>query len=724
MPERRIRIATWNVAKISTRDVKLQLLSDTLRAERVEICVVTETHQRDDTKLRLLATKGWHIWTTQPSTASGAGVMVMADSAKGWSGTPIETGCDDLVPVRLVRDDLEQSYTIVVDDTGYTQVNTVEVKWQYNGGLRTDHGLTIMSMSAKRTEGDGEDGADKDSSRRKRRKLNGVHKEQPYLHEVTESELQRLVDTALENYENCAREAHKRYYKEHYKEIDEKLAQQNPKEGWDIAKTDLKAVDKGARRSLPLMKNKAGRLALTAEESAQNWREYWKGLATYNPNDNRFDATHRDQIDGVLAKMVELEEQAALRDCARREREREPEESRESEDDEEEEESDSGTEDEAEEEAMQRLEQIEEQLEQMKQAYVAPLGMEDRRETIELLNAARTSAAAVAGGSTVALLTEMGLEPAVVLQLRGVMQLWRMALSREGDTVMGGVWGLMEQHVKRGTAAPDSFNMQVRALKERYPNQMDALSGIEKLPGSTDGWKAVTADLVKERKRAWYHSETLFNGGIGESCECDSCCGLWWSADMLRPRGRVREGSRHAYGQLRTVTDDDGAQMEQMPDSPAPYLQRPYTHLDAEHVRSAYEMCVEVAVADADNGAAMPNRGVVVVMSKRLRMAAAQAVGKTARPTPPKGMAARRRYRRRRHGPSFPKKWGWDHDLSHGDEMVAQIKAGRGRSPSGRAREDRHTQPAKAKRRKNKKSKAARRAAKNATGNDEERGGS
>ena len=57
------------------------------------------------------------------------------------------------------------------------------------------------------------------------------------------------------------------------------------------------------------------------------------------------------------------------------------------------------------------------------------------------------------------------------------------------------------------------------------------------------------------------------------------------------------------------------------------------------------------------------------------RAAAAQAVGKTARPTPPKGRAARRRYRRRRHGPSFPKRWGWRHDLSHGDEMVAQIKA-------------------------------------------------
>ena len=82
-----VHFATWNVRNISTTDEALQSLSATLRLEQIEVCVITETHEKDDRALKKLRAMGWEVWVRERCSGAGAGVVLLTDANTGQRNT-------------------------------------------------------------------------------------------------------------------------------------------------------------------------------------------------------------------------------------------------------------------------------------------------------------------------------------------------------------------------------------------------------------------------------------------------------------------------------------------------------------------------------------------------------------------------------------------------------------------------------------------------------------
>jgi hypothetical protein len=62
-----------------------------------------------------------------------------------------------------------------------------------------------------------------------------------------------------------------------------------------------------------LARNKNGVAARDARESAHNWRESWKEVGTYRPEDVAYDKEHLASVEHELERISTLEEQRAQR---------------------------------------------------------------------------------------------------------------------------------------------------------------------------------------------------------------------------------------------------------------------------------------------------------------------------------------------------------------------------------------------------------------------------
>ena len=85
------------------------------------------------------------------------------------------------------------------------------------------------------------------------------------------------------------------------------------KHAWDTIQETRKRSRSGAGRATPWAQSREGAAAHSAHESAQNWRECWKQVGEYRPEDTTYDAEHRARIESELERISELEEQRAHR---------------------------------------------------------------------------------------------------------------------------------------------------------------------------------------------------------------------------------------------------------------------------------------------------------------------------------------------------------------------------------------------------------------------------
>lgn len=87
----------------------------------------------------------------------------------------------------------------------------------------------------------------------------------------------------------------------------------NRKHAWDTIQDTRKRSRDGAGRAVPFARNRKGKVASNARESAQNWRASWMEVGEYRPNDPVYDKEHRQEIERELERISELEEQRAQR---------------------------------------------------------------------------------------------------------------------------------------------------------------------------------------------------------------------------------------------------------------------------------------------------------------------------------------------------------------------------------------------------------------------------
>jgi hypothetical protein len=78
----------------------------------------------------------------------------------------------------------------------------------------------------------------------------------------------------------------------------------NRKHAWDTIQDTRKRSRDGAGRAVPFARNRKGKVASDARESAQNWRESWMEVGEYRPDDPVYDRDHRREVERELQRIL------------------------------------------------------------------------------------------------------------------------------------------------------------------------------------------------------------------------------------------------------------------------------------------------------------------------------------------------------------------------------------------------------------------------------------
>ena len=164
--------------------------------------------------------------------------------------------------------------------------------------------------------------------------------------------------------------------------------------------------------------------------------------------------------------------------------------------------------------------------------------------------------------ANVSMLMESGLSPACVLRARGLLGLWRVAQSREPQSLLGMAWGSGEEY--RMQLGRECINNAVKEIVREHAGDVEWPE-----PDLKKEWKEVIGEVSNKVLRAWYRREVK-SSVTGRRAEY----GLIREAEVraeyaMQPRAHLHTAQRIAQHLLDT-----------MPSTPAPFTKLSLSAID------------------------------------------------------------------------------------------------------------------------------------------------
>ena len=106
-----VKIATWNVANMSTTETALAYMSSVLNRHSIDFLALTETHLEDDLLVGRLRSMNWNVEVRERDNSSTGGVAIVIH--KAWDYELVQTDDENVICILAKHPSLHIEYLIV-----------------------------------------------------------------------------------------------------------------------------------------------------------------------------------------------------------------------------------------------------------------------------------------------------------------------------------------------------------------------------------------------------------------------------------------------------------------------------------------------------------------------------------------------------------------------------------------------------------------------------------
>ena len=129
-------------------------------------------------------------------------------------------------------------------------------------------------------------------------------------------------------------------------------------------------------------------------------------------------------------------------------------------------------------------------------------------------------------------IVECGLSPGVSVQVQGVLRFYRIAKTREDNSMLGAMWEIVEAD-RKTFGITEGINWEVARLLEKYKDEEWPIFE------NKEGWKTVIDKIAREEANEWYCEEMNASGLLSKKDRYRRIREA--EADVLRPSSEIEK---------------------------------------------------------------------------------------------------------------------------------------------------------------------------------------